>query len=154
MNNEIRRGDIFYIERFGTQAGCEQRSGRPGIVVSNDLNNKYSETVEVVYLTSAPKKDLPTHVAIRSATRDSTALCEQVTTISVDRLTNFVARCTTQELEEVDKAIMISLGIKDCGELCSRDTLTRIETERDMYRGLYMDLLSRILPQTAQKEDK
>lgn len=48
---DIKRGDIWYIES-GYSVGSEQRAGRPAIVVSNNRNNQYSGTVEVVYLTT------------------------------------------------------------------------------------------------------
>ena len=38
--------------------------GRPAVIVSNDKNNAKSNTVEVVYMTTKPKTDLPTHVYI------------------------------------------------------------------------------------------
>lgn len=60
---EIYRGDIFYIMP-GSYVGSEQKSGRPGIIVSNDLANKHSPNVEVVFLTSQEKKALPTHVEV------------------------------------------------------------------------------------------
>ena len=63
--SEIKRGDIWYIESGYNTVGSEQRPGRPAIVVSNDRNNEYSSTLEVVYLTTQPKHDLPTHVTIR-----------------------------------------------------------------------------------------
>ena len=62
----IKRGDIYYIESGYATVGSEQRPGRPAIVVSNDRNNEHSSTLEVVYLTTQPKHDLPTHVTIRS----------------------------------------------------------------------------------------
>lgn len=68
MNNNrdigCYRGDIFYIANSGHVVGSEQRSGRPGIIVSNDLANKHSPNVSVVYLTSQEKKPLPTHVDV------------------------------------------------------------------------------------------
>ena len=58
--NEIKRGEIYYIT-FAPVVGSEQHGGRPGIVVSNNMNNAHSNTIEVVYLTTQPKKMLPTH---------------------------------------------------------------------------------------------
>ena len=69
----INRGDIWYIGNGYPAVGSEQRPGRPAVVVSNQRNNQYGEVVEVVYLTTAPKRDLPTHVTIRSSGRVSTA---------------------------------------------------------------------------------
>lgn len=104
------RGEIYYIEP-AQKAGSEQSSGRPAIIVSNDLNNKHSSVVEVVYLTTQPKTDLPTHVSIRSSSKPSTALCEQVHSVCVDRLGNYIAMCTDNEMLMIDAALAISLNL-------------------------------------------
>ena len=87
----IKRGDIFWIRGNSDPTGNVQRQNRPGIIVSNDTNNSFSHTVEVVFLTTAPKKCLPTHCTIKSSNCVSTALCEQITTVSTDQLDGYVA---------------------------------------------------------------
>lgn len=82
---EIYRGDIYYIMPFYTVTGSEQRAGRPGVVVSNDINNRHSPNVEIVFLTSQEKKPLPTHVPVMCRV-PSTALCENIQTVSKERL--------------------------------------------------------------------
>lgn len=104
------RGEIYFVSR-GATTGSEQQAGRPAIVVSNEMCNIHSPTVEMVYLTSQPKTDLPTHVIIRSTTKQSTALCEQIMTIDASRLQEYIATCTAQEMAAIDAALMISLGI-------------------------------------------
>lgn len=59
----------------GATNGSEQFADRPAVVVSNDENNKHSGVIEVVYMTTQPKTDLPTHVTVRSTGRLSTVLC-------------------------------------------------------------------------------
>lgn len=100
----INRGDIWYIGNGYPAVGSEQRPGRPAVVVSNQQNNRYGEVVEVIYLTTAPKRDLPTHVTIRSSGRVSTALCEQISTVSVERLAEVEARCRV--LQELYDALL------------------------------------------------
>ena len=107
----IKRGQIYYIAR-GYTTGCEMWGGRPGIIMSNDQNNRASGTVEVVYLTTMSKKDLPTHVTIRSLEWESTALCEQVTSVSVDRLGRCMGEITEAEMQSLEIAMLISLGIR------------------------------------------
>lgn len=108
----MKRGEIYYIERYqNEESGSEQHAGRPAIIVSNDKNNEFSETVEVVYLTTRPKNDLPTHCKIRSATRESIALCEQVTTVSVSRVGEYVGTCTDSEMRMLETALAISLSL-------------------------------------------
>ena len=100
---EIKRGDIWYVSK-DNYTGCEQAAGRPAIIVSNEKNNASSETVEVVYLTTQPKKDLPTHVLIRSS--------EQITTVSVDRLLGYKGHLTPAEMTNVEVAMLISLELE------------------------------------------
>lgn len=95
----------------GATNGSEQFADRPAVVVSNDENNMYSGVIEVVYLTTAPKTDLQTHVTIRSTGRTSTVLCEQVTSVSVDRVNNYIGQVSEQEMKNIDIALMISLAI-------------------------------------------
>lgn len=110
MESKIRRGDIYYIDKYPT-IGSEQQAGRPAIIVSNEKNNQHSSTVEVVYLTTQPKADLPTHVTISSAPRESIALCEQVTSVSVDRIGDKMGRLTNREMTQVDIALLVSLDL-------------------------------------------
>ena len=57
----MKRGQIYYVRSNYREEGSEQRGGRPAVIVSNDKNNANSNTVEVVYMTTKPKTDLPTH---------------------------------------------------------------------------------------------
>lgn len=109
-NMAILKGDIYYIEKYQTY-GSEQQSARPAIIVSNNKCNESSSVVEVVYLTTAPKTDLPTHVTIRSTGRNSVALCEQIASVSVDRIGNYIATVSDEEMMNIDIALMVSLGI-------------------------------------------
>lgn len=107
----MRRGEIYYIHPGMPETGSEQTAGRPAIIVSNNANNKHSATVEVVYLTTRPKIGLPTHVKITSSWRPSTAICEQITSVSVSRVGNYMGTCSRKEMAELNRAIKISLGI-------------------------------------------
>lgn len=104
------RGSIWYVES-GYSTGSEQRPGRPAIIVSNDTNNKHSSTVEMVYLTTAPKHDLPTHVTIRSTSRVSTAICEQIATVATERIGSYCGTVTDAEMSSIEMAMLISLGL-------------------------------------------
>ena len=109
---KYERGEIYYINNgSGGQVGSEMKKDRPAIIVSNDANNKYSSVVEVVFLTSKPKKELPTHVTIRSTGRMSVALCEEPTAISTERINNYICKASDKEMENIDIALMIALGI-------------------------------------------
>jgi mRNA interferase MazF len=162
MNYEIKRGDIFYIDR-GWNYGHEQQSGRPGIIVSNDNGNATSPTVEVVYMTTQPKKDMPTHVKVFSTGIESTALCEQVHTVDVERLGSFKATCTEKEMQAIDIALMVSLGIDDLMPsekvvevikevevvkevpVQSNEQLVACQAKLDMVQMMYDNLLKQVM---------
>lgn len=106
---DVFRGDIWYVEKGG-YTGHEYGGGRPAVVVSNNKCNQFSECIEVVYLTSQKKSELPTHVDVVCQVV-STALCEQVYTVSKDRLGNFFRQCTKDEMQKIDEALKISLAL-------------------------------------------
>lgn len=108
---QIKRGDIWYVES-GYTTGSEQRPGRPAVVVSNDKNNEFGRTVEMVYLTTQPKRELPTHTIIGSLSRESTAICEQITTVAVERIGDYYGRVTGEEMAAIEAAMIISLDLR------------------------------------------
>lgn len=107
----IHRGDIFWVRQDYAAVGSEARKNRPAIIVSNDKNNTYSETVEIVYLTTAEKKPMPTHVSIETMGKQSTALCEAIYTVDKERLENYFCTLTDDEMKLVDQAVLVSLGL-------------------------------------------
>ena len=116
---EVLRGQVYYVMPTEPTIGSEMRPGRPAIVVSADWINATSSVVEVVYLTTQPKTDLPTHVPILATGIPSTALCEQVHSVDCSRLGNYCGRCTEEELQSIDNALLISLGLSMGGEISS-----------------------------------
>lgn len=107
----MKRGEIYFIKSTHHEVGSEQRGDRPAVIVSNNLNNEHSETVEVVYLTTRPKADLPTHVFTRNALSTSTILCEQIFTVSKKRVDGWIGELSDSEMLSVDASLAISLGL-------------------------------------------
>ena len=147
----MKRGDIFYIHMTESDVvGSEQRVGRPAVIVSNGQNNEYADTVEIVYLTTQDKPDMPTHVTIRSTNRLSTALCEQVHTVSKQRIGNYAGQCTENEIQSINTALLVSLGLsldkpaQPVEQEPCMDVL-RAEVERDTYKAMYDKLLERMI---------
>ena len=156
------RGDIFYVESVYQNEGSEQRAGRPAIIVSNNKCNENSPVVEVVYLTTRDKATLPTHVDIRSGTKPSTALCEQIDSVAKTRLGSFMASCTDSEMMNIDIALAISLGLEFGKPIevvkevivekpvnvpvpSGNGELIKAAAERDIYKSMYEDLLRKLI---------
>lgn len=152
------RGDVHYIFESYTEVGSEQRAGRPAIIVSNDKGNLTSKTIEIVYLTTAPKHECSTHVKIHSLLKPSTALCEQITSVSIDRVGDYIGTCTDVEMEMVNSAMLESLAIrrvygspkvataKDAERISELESqLKSALAEREMYKVMYETILDKIM---------
>lgn len=144
MNDQIYRGEIYYIHAE-TATGSEQCGGRPAIIISNDTGNQHAPVVEVVYLTTQPKKPMPTHVEIHSAPVMSIAMCEQIHTVSKERIGDYAGRLTEDELRGVDNALRVSIGLGHTESDAHTDELAAIRAERDVYKALHKDILDKLI---------
>lgn len=83
--------------------------------MSNNKCNESSNVVEVVYLTTKNKKQLPTHVQIFAGDGDlgqtSIALCEAVYSISTSRIESYIGILPDRIMEKIDRALMLSLDL-------------------------------------------
>ena len=168
---EVFRGDIYMVEKTQT-TGCEIQAGRPAVIVSNNMGNHFSNNVEVVYLTTAQKKPLPTHVDVLCRL-PSTALCESVFTVSKERLGEFIKTCTDAEMKQIDQALKVSLAIDNTTDssseveklkmllddavrkndmlndelqvMESNPELLKVQTERNLYKTLYEQMLDKMI---------
>lgn len=152
----MKRGEIYYIHKKDT-TGAEIMKGRPGVIVSNNSLNTHSELVEVVFLSTSPKRALPTHVSIYSSGKDATALCEQISTVSKLRVGDKMGTCTPEEMAAIDEALLTSLDIVESksikqttelskSEMCLMEELDKVTAERDRYLKMLDTLLAVIEP--------
>lgn len=109
---KINRGDVYMAE-IENAKGSEQSGIRPAVVIQNNVGNKFSTTTIVAFVTSRRKKNLPTHVKIRCSglPKQSTTMLEQIRTISVNRLKNYIGTLGCYDMKRIDNALKISLGI-------------------------------------------
>ena len=111
---EISKGDIWNVSQGnGLPTGTEIWSNRPAVIVSNEAINKKAGFVNIVYLTTAEKKPFPNHVPVISGGKQATALCEQIVTVDKSRLTGYISSITEEELTDIERAILFTLGISN-----------------------------------------
>lgn len=96
---------------FGTPIGHEQGFRRPAVVVSADrLNASRAGLVIVVPLTRTRRR-LPSHIEIEPGDsglhETSYAKCEDVKSVSVERLTRHVGQTPQPELRSIMQVIML-----------------------------------------------
>jgi len=109
-----KRGEIYLVSLDPT-VGSEISKTRPALVISNDINNQFAETVTVIPITSGLEKVYPFETLLSSGegglTKKSKAKCNQVRTISKIRLVRFIGQLDISRLNEIEKALLIHLGM-------------------------------------------
>lgn len=115
MDNNIRRGDIYYAD-LSPVVGSEQGGLRPVLIIQNDIGNRYSPTVIAAAITSRMGKNrLPTHIDIHAdragLSKDSVVLLEQVRTIDKRRLGEKMGHLDDASMVNVNSAISVSFGL-------------------------------------------
>lgn len=111
----IKRGEIYYAD-LSPVIGSEQGGTRPVMILQNDIGNYYSPTTVVAFITGRTgKNDIPTHKRIVCAglPRASIILLEQLSTIDKSRIKKYIGCADERIMQEVDRALVISLGIQD-----------------------------------------
>ena len=112
--SEISRGDIYYAD-LNPVIGSEQGGIRPVLIVQNNRGNRCSQTVIVAAITKKRKIRMPTHVKlknIRGLVAESVVLLEQIRTIDILRIGQYIGRISPKTQGDIDYALMISLGIR------------------------------------------
>ena len=111
-----RYGDIYEVN-LDPVVGAEAGKRRPALVVSNDINNEFSQTVTVLPITGQPAgKQYPFEVivskGIAGLTADSRIKANQVRTVDKRRLVSFRGSLPSQYLPQVETAMKIHLNLK------------------------------------------
>ena len=112
----VKRGQIYYIHKKPPYEGSREinpKNGRPAIIVSRDEDNYMSGTVMVVYLTSGSSvrflRETQFKLSVGKINR-SVAKCEQIATIDKQCIGDYICDITSEELEQLDKTLLVSLG--------------------------------------------
>ncbi|HKI00437.1 MAG TPA: type II toxin-antitoxin system PemK/MazF family toxin [Thermoanaerobaculia bacterium] len=104
----IKRGDVFLVN-LDPVVGSEIGKTRPAVVVQNELANRSSRTVTVIPISSSVERVFPFQVRIPAGegglSRESKALCEQVRTLSRERLLQCLGELSPERLNEIRTAL-------------------------------------------------
>ena len=110
-----RRGDIYLVD-LGKNIGSEQGGCRPVLAIQNNVGNHYGPTLIVAPITSRfwKKSNQPTHsvlMGVPNLTSPSVVLTEQIITIDKTRVMKYLGKVSDEQMNNIDKAIMVSLNL-------------------------------------------
>ena len=116
MNDKkIKRGEI-YLANLEPKIGSEQGGFRPVVILQNNVGNKHSPTTIAAPITTKriPNR-LPVHVftfAVSSGLpQNSSIMLEQIRVLDKSRLTDYIGKINDFTMDEVDRALKISVGL-------------------------------------------
>lgn len=109
-----RRGEVWLVD-FGEPIGREQAGRRPAVVVSADPLNESPAGVVIVVPTTTRPRGLPSHVEIdpdgSGMDEVSYAKCEDVRSISEQRLIARLGTVPTSEMFQIERVIRFLLDL-------------------------------------------
>lgn len=113
--SQILKGEIYWADLNPT-IGSEISKTRPVLIVSNNINNQYADTVTILPITSSIGKIYPFEVFLPigegGLSNDSKAKANQIRTIDKQRLNQRIGKISDGKLSEIEQAILIHLEIK------------------------------------------
>jgi mRNA interferase MazF len=112
-----RRGEV-YLVNFDPTVGAEIKKTRPALILQNDIANRHSSITIVAAITSQFDEPLyPSEVLIRAPegglTVNSVVLLNQIRSLDKRRLIRRLGNVKTGTMEEVERALLVSLGMVD-----------------------------------------
>ena len=110
-----RRGEIYLVQ-FDPTVGHEIQKTRPAVVIQNDVSNQYSSITIVAAISSQfSEPPFPREVVIEpqdsGLQKRSGVIVNQIRSVDRLRLQKKIGRLSKENMERVDEAIKISLGL-------------------------------------------
>lgn len=104
----MRRGDVVRVA-LDPVVGSEVGKTRPAVVLQNDLANETSPTVTVLPISSNVRRVFPFQVRLPAGEggleRESKVLCEQIRTVSRERLVGKLGELGEDRLAAIREAL-------------------------------------------------
>lgn len=117
-----QRGDIWFANLGSHPQSSVQSGCRPVVIISNNIGNAHSETVNVVPMTRHLKKpELPCHTPLspgsitdsRQPLELSMVLAEQLTTVSKNALRYYAGHISDDEaMNRIETAVIAQLSLE------------------------------------------
>ena len=115
--NTPKRGEIWLVN-WNPGRGSEQAGIRPSLIIQSDAGNTNIHYPNTIVLTISTKgRMVPFHIHIEPSAENglknkSYIKCEQILTISKERLVKKLGTMEARQMEQVEEALQLVLDLK------------------------------------------
>lgn len=114
----MKRGEVYWAD-LTPRSGSEQQGRRPVIVISHDVFNQapsWRSIIVVPLSTSTAQRGRgPSAIVLAQGvaglTKDSVALCHQVTTLDRSKLTQRIGELNATELRQIEYGLKAAMSL-------------------------------------------
>jgi len=109
-----KKGDI-YLVNFDPTIGHEVKKSRPAVVITNDINNEYSQILTVIPLSSNTTRVYPFEVLIPAGKwvdTESKVMVNQIRSIDKKRLIKKLSSVPSEVIKKIEAAIRLHFDME------------------------------------------
>lgn len=150
----IKKGELYWINTSDAIGG-EEKTGRPGVIISSNYSNERFSSVIIAYTTTTPKTGGIYPFTYASGIK-SHVMCNQLRTIDKSRIEKYMGTLTEMEMSMVERGIRGALDIK-YGDLedelqTYRDLADQQNVEIAMLRKQYQIVLDQLVEMKVEAD--
>ena len=147
-NGMILRGEVYWVS-VDDSVGGEIQTGRPAVIISGDRANEKCSTVIVAFITSQGNFH-PHNVTIMVNGVSNRVKCDQLRTISKDRLTRYMGTLTKPEIVRITGALATAMciplrGPESTPQEKENKEITALKAECEMWKRCYDVVMSQLV---------
>ena len=160
------RGEIYWLLYENPDIPINNKAHRPVLVVSSNRGNEAYSFVQILSMTTQPKYGVM-FPQVEATGKTSWVKCNEIQSVSKDSLDRYMGTLTEFEMEAVEKAMKISLGLDDSitaeeneeiEKLNDRiaeleDELDELVIQRDTWKRMYGKAIDKLADKEIAKKE-
>jgi|SRR5439155_20658961 len=118
LKNNIQRGEVYWVnlplfDKSEKENIRELQGRHPGLVISNDEQNKFSPLITILPLTSQVDKIYPFQVFSEIKGKSGVILVDQIRTIDKKRFDGKLGEIDMEMMEQIERALHMTLALRN-----------------------------------------
>ena len=117
LKNNIQRGEVYWVnlplfDKSEKESIRELQGRHPGLVISNNEQNKFSPLITILPLTSKVDKIYPFQIYSELAGKNGIILVDQIRTVDRKRFDGKLGELDFEMMEQIERALHLTLALR------------------------------------------